>query len=268
MHNRFLLFILLFFISTLSYSQFSINTGSKGINYEKPREYAIGGITMTGVRYLDHDVLVHLTGLSVGDNVMVPGDKLTKAITKLWDQGLFSDVQLYASKIEGGTIFLNFKLKERPRLSKFKFTGVKKHEADDLRDQVKLIKGSQVTDNIINNTRNTIKNFFIDKGYLNIEVDINQIDDTTMVNNVIIDINVKKNDKVKIREIYITGNKIIPATKLRRAMKETKQKNVYNIFKASKYIEENFKEDKKSLIAKYNELGYRDAVIIKDSLTH
>ncbi|MCF8373270.1 MAG: outer membrane protein assembly factor BamA [Bacteroidales bacterium] len=268
MHNKFLLFILLSILSNLSFSQYSINTGSKGISYEKPREYEIGGITMSGIRYLDHEVLVHLTGLSVGDKIMVPGEKLTKAITKLWDQGLFSDVQLYASKIEGSTIFLNFKLMERPRLSKFKFTGVKKHEADDLREQVKLVKGSQVTDNIINNTRNTIENFFIDKGYLKVDVDIKQIDDTAMVNNVMLEIDITKNEKVKIRDIYFVGNNIIPDKKLRRAMKETKRKTWYNIFKASKYIEAEYKDDKKKVITKYNELGYRDAVILKDSLAY
>lgn len=268
MHNKFLLFILLSILSNLSFSQYSINTASKGISYEKPREYEIGGITMSGIRYLDHDVLVHLTGLSVGDKVMVPGEKLTKAITKLWDQGLFSDVELYASKIDGSVIFLDFKLMERPRLSKFKFTGVKKHEADDLREQVKLAKGSQVTDNIINNTRNTIENFFVDKGYLKVEVDIKQIDDTAMVNNVMLEIDIKKNEKVKIRDIYFVGNNIIPDKKLRRAMKETKRKTWYNIFKSSKYIEADFKEDKKNVITKYNELGYRDAVILKDSLAY
>ena len=266
MHNKTLFVILLLLFSIPSFGQFSINTGSKNISYEKPKEYEIGGITMSGVKYLDHDVLVHLTGLSIGNKVMVPGDKLTKAITKLWDQGLFSDVQLFAARIEGNTIFLDFKLQERPRLSKFRFTGVKKHEADDLRDQVKLIKGGQITDNILNNASNTIKNFFIDKGYLNVEVDITQIDDTSMVNNVILNIDIAKNDKVKIREIVVMGNEVIPAKKLRRAMKDTKQKTWWNIFKASKYIEETYKEDKKSIIAKYNEQGYRDAVIVKDSL--
>ncbi|MEA3444906.1 MAG: POTRA domain-containing protein, partial [Bacteroidota bacterium] len=268
MHNKYILVLLLSFISHISFGQFSINAASAGIDYEKPQEYEIGGITMSGIKYLDHEVLVHLAGLRVGDKIMVPGDKLTKAITKLWDQGLFSDVQLYASKIVGNKIFLDFKLMERPRLSKFKFTGVKKHEADDLREQVRLVKGSQVTDNIINNTRHTIENFFIDNGFLNVNVDIRQVDDTSMVNNIILYIDINKNEKVKISEIYFVGNEIIPDNKLRRAMKETKRKAWYNIFKGSKYIESNYKEDKKSIIKKYNELGYRNATITKDSLAH
>ena len=264
-HKLQLLIVLLILISFNSYSQFTLSSGLSGINYEKPQEFEIGGITISGIKYLDHEVLIHLTGLSVGDVIMVPGEKLTKAINKLWNQGLFSDIKLKATKITGNTIFLDFELVERPRLSKFKFSGIKKHEADDLRDLIKLVKGNQITDNIINNTENTILDYFIDKGFLNSEVNITQVDDTSLVNNVILHIDITNLERVKIQEIYFTGNTIIKESKLRRAMKETKRKTWYNIFKASKYIEDNFTEDKKSIIAKYNEQGFRDAKILIDS---
>ncbi len=262
-------FIILLFFSLFCFqvaAQYSLGSGTTGIRYDNPKEYEIGGITLSGIKYLDQQVLIHITGLSVGQKVMVPGKDLTDGIKKLWDQGLFSDVRLTATKIEGTTIFLDFYLQERPRLSKFKFNGVKKHEADDLRDLVKLSRGSQITDNIINNTINTIKEFYVDKGFLFADITIKQVDDTTAVNNVILDIDIKPNKRIKINEIYFTGNTVIPDKKLRRAMKETKRKTWYNIFKSSKYIEEQFKEDKKSIVLKYNQAGYRDANISIDSM--
>jgi len=262
-----ILIILLLLISFASFSQSIINTSLSGIRYEKPIEFEIGGITVSGVKYLDQSVLISLTGLSVGDKLLVPGEKLTKAIEKLWAHGLFSDIKLSATKIEGNKIFLDFNLTERPRLSKFKFIGIKKHEADDLRDMVQFVKGSQITDNMINNATNSIKDFYIDKGYLNTEVNIVQIDDTSLVNNVIVNVNIDKKERIKIQEIYFDGNKVITDAKLRRTMKETKRKTWYNIFKASKYIEENFIVDKNSILGKYNEMGYRDANIITDSIS-
>ena len=268
MRNKLQIVILIFLLTSLNtFSQFSINTGLSGIKYEKPQEFEIGGITIVGIKYLDHDVLINITGLSVGDIIMVPGEKLTKAVNKLWDQGLFSDVILRATKITGNTIFLEIELVERPRLSKFKFTGVKKHEADDLRDLIKLVKGNQVTDDIINNAKNSIENYFIDKGFLNTDVSITQIDDTSLVNNVILNIDITNLERIKIDNIYFTGNTVLKDSKLRRAMKETKRKTWYNIFKSSKYIEANFKEDKNSILRKYNELGFRDAKILVDSIS-
>jgi outer membrane protein insertion porin family len=247
-------------------AQYTLGAQSNEIRYDNPKEYEIGGITLSGIKYLDQQVLIHITGLSIGQKVMVPGKDLTDAIKKLWEQGLFSDVKLSATKIEGNTIFLDFFLLERPRLSKFKFTGVKKHEADDLRDMVKLSRGSQVTDNIINNTINTIEDYYIDKGYLYADVTVAQVDDTAAINNVILEINIEKNKRIKIKEIYFVGNTVIPDNKLRRTMKETKKKTWYNIFKSSKYIEDVFKEDKISLISKYNTQGYRDAKVLIDSI--
>ncbi len=268
MLNKIKILVILFILSSIgSYSQGIINTGLSGIRYDKPKEFEIGGITISGVKYLDHSVLIDLTGLSVGDKLLVPGEKLTKAIEKLWAQGLFSDIKLSATKVIGSKIFLDFYLAERPRLSKFNFIGIKKHEADDLRDLVQLVRGSQVTDNIINNTKNTITNYYVDKGYLNTEVKIIQKDDTTMVNNVILNINVNKNERIKIQEIYFKGNKVLSDGKLRRAMKETKRKTWYNIFKASKYIDEKFEEDKNAVLSKYNEMGFRDAKIVSDSIS-
>ena len=278
--KAFLVFLFSILI-TFSYAQVGLNSNT-GISYTMPKEYEIGGITVSGIKYLDETALISLSGLAVGDKIQVPGEEVTKAIEKLWKQGLFSDVKIKAVKYVGNTIFLNIYLQERPRLSKFAFRGVKKSEADDLREDLKLIKGMQVTDNIVNTSKYKIRNYFIDKGYYNCEVDIVQKDDTTLLNNIILVFNIKKKNKVKIKEIIFEGNNqtkmqknllifetevpVVSAKKMRHLMKDTKQKSVSHIFKTSKFIESNYKTDKQKIIARYNSLGYRDAQIVEDSV--
>jgi outer membrane protein insertion porin family len=224
------------------------------------------GFTVSGIQYLDQNVLIQLSGLQVGQTISIPGDAITNAITKLWKHGLFGDVEISATKIIGNKIFLDIYLKERPRLSKFNFTGVSKSQADDIRDEIKLIRGSQVTDDLISLTTRKVNAFFIKKGYLDVETNITQTDDTLMPNTVILTINVDKKKKVKIEDIVFEGNQEFKPGKLHRAMKETKRKRWYTIFKGSKFIEENYEKDKKSIITKYNEKGYRDATITYDSI--
>lgn len=236
------------------------------IDYAKPKEYEIGGITISGIKYLDHNVLVQLSGLKIGQKVKVPGDKITNAIKKLWKHGLFGDIKVSVTKIMGDKIFLDIYLKERPRLSKFKFEGVSKSQADDLRDEIKLIRGSQVTDDVINMTKIRIKNYYVEKGFYNVETEITQHPDTMMPNTVILDIKIDKKQKVKIEEIILRGNEVFKDGKLYRSMKDTKRRLWYNIFKSSKFNEAKYEDDKKKLIAKYNEKGYRDAVIEYDSV--
>lgn len=248
-------------------AQFNLGSQSSTIRYESPKDYEIGGITISGVKFLDQDVLIQLSGLMIGEKIKVPGEKLSDALKKLWNQGLFSDVVISATKISGNTIFLNIHLQERPRLSKYRFSGIKKHEADELKDDyVKLIKGGQVTDNLINNTIYSIRNYYIDKGYYFADVKILQSDDSTLLNNVVLDIQINKGKRARISEIEVIGNTVLPARKFKMAMKETKENKWYNIFKPSKYIESNIKEDKNSILAKYNSMGYRDAKILRDSM--
>ncbi|MFH0761856.1 MAG: outer membrane protein assembly factor BamA [Bacteroidota bacterium] len=239
------------------------------MNYNRDAvEYEIGGVTISGIKYLDQKVLHQFSGLEVGRIITFPGEDIREAIEKLWDQELFSDVRITATRIEENKIFLDIYLQEMPRLSQFSFSGVNKQEADDLKEKVKLVRGNLVTPFTISRTIYLAKDHFVIKGYLNTEVEIIQRPDTTLQNATILDIRVDKKEKVKIREIRFEGNNILPENKLRRAMKETKQKAWYNIFKSSKFLEENLKTDEENIIAKYNELGYRDARIIGDSLYH
>ncbi|HKK69469.1 MAG TPA: outer membrane protein assembly factor BamA, partial [Bacteroidales bacterium] len=247
-------------------AQVSLQNQLSNPDYSNPKEYVIGGIQVTGIQHLDQSVIVHLSGLQVGDTISVPGEKITNAIEKLWEQGLFSDVKIAADRIVGDQIFLNLILKERPRLSKFTFNGVKKGQADDLRENLDLVKGAQVTENLLLNIRSGVKRYFVDKGFRKVEVDIVQEPDTTMPNNVILYINVDPNERIKIENLIIEGNEYFPDWRLRLKMKETKEKAWYHLFKASKFIREDFKDDKKAIIDKYNEEGFRDARIIVDSI--
>jgi len=303
--KNFFIILLLLLISYHGITQVAIGDDLAEINYSTPKEYEIGGITVTGVRYLDNNVLIMLSGLVVGDKIIVPGDKITDAIHNLWDQGLFENIRVIAQKIEGDVIFLEINLAERPRLSKFAITGVGKSDADNLRDDIQLVAGDVVTDNLILRTENTIKNFYFAKGFMNTEVVIQRENDTVRPNHIILNIDIDKNKKVKVYNINVYGNESLNESQVEKAFKNTKEKSVVEplehadtlvissvkagknldavdvannvgeyfsdnmklrIFKSSKYIEKDYKEDKLNLIKKYNEKGYRDATISKDSI--
>ncbi len=236
------------------------------ISYSAPQQYTIGGIEVEGVRYLDHNALISISGLKVGDEINVPGEEISNAIKKLWDQGLLSDVAINASRIEGSKIFLTLELKERPRLSKFSFKGIKKGQADDLKNKVNLVRGRIVTDAMLKNAQNTVRKHFVEKGFLNTEVRIVQIEDTLQHNSVALRIEVDRKSRVKINDIYFEGNEVFTEKQLRRKLKETKERRPYRIFKASKFIRSKFEEDKEKLISFYNAQGYRDAYIIQDTV--
>ncbi|HBF87806.1 MAG TPA: outer membrane protein assembly factor BamA [Bacteroidales bacterium] len=264
MKIKFLFLISILLFSLTSFSQ--INSDGIEIDYSNPKEYEIGGISVSGIKYLDHNVVIGLSGLSVGDKINVPGEEITEAIKKLWEQKLFSDIQIQATKIVESTIFLDIYLQEKPRLSKFSFKGVTKAEADDIREKIKLTKGNQVTENLIINTKNIITNFFEDKGFMFTKVNIIQSDDSLLVNNVILKIIIDKGNRIKINKIEFEGNDKISDNKLKRYLKDTKEKKIYRIFKVSKYVDSNLKTDKQNILDKYNTQGFRDAKIIKDTI--
>lgn len=262
------IFLFVFIIITfVSNAQISLGgADSVVINYAAPADYEIGGITVSGANHLDQNVLILLSGLSVGDKVQVPGDKFSTAIENLWKQGLFEDVKITATKVQGNSIFINIAVLERPRLLKFSLKGMTKSEADDIREKIKLIKGKVVTDALITSTSVKVRDFFVTKGYMDTKVDIKKEKDEKYDNSITLMINVTKGNKVKVKDINIIGSHSIEMWKLRRAFKETKRKRWWNPFNSGKYDEDNFQKDKKSLIAKYNEKGFRDAKIVRDTM--
>ena len=267
--KKYLIIIVTLFFTSINYSYSQITIGGEEeiiLDYNRPKEYEIGGITVVGVRFLDNFALVKLTGLEVGDKIQVPGDKIAGAIKKLWVQGLFDDIAINIKKVDGELIFLEVVLKERARLSRFSFSGIKKTEADEIREKIKLVSGKVLNDNLLNNTENLIRKYYAEKGYLNAKIELIQTPDSLLLNSVMLKIKIDRNERVKIAEIKITGNKELSTKKIKKLMKETKERAVYKIFTSSKYQEKLYNEDKLAIIERYNELGFRDAKILRDTV--
>lgn len=234
----------------------------------KPRTYEIGGIEVTGNLNNDPQILANLSGLKVGQQVTVPGEQISNAIKKYWEYGLFSDVKIGVSKIEGRLIFLEIYLQERPRLSELNYHGLKKSEREAVDEKVSMMKGSQVTPYLVARAERFIKGHFVEKGFYNIDVDVVQRDDTSKVNHVILDVYVDKKDKVKVKTLTFEGNEAFTDAKLNRITKKTNEKGrLVNFFRTKKFVREDYNEDLDRIIEKYNEKGYRDAYIAKDSVS-
>ena len=254
------------------------------IDYSSPKKYEIGGVTVTGVQNLNKNTLLEISGLKVGEEITIPSDKISSAIKNLWKQGLFSDVDILIEKIIDDIIFLNINIKEQNRLSKFKFKGkISKSDINSLKEELNITRGDILTKNLINNSVNKIKEYFINKGFYKISVNYLVSPDTLKNNYKNLTFTINKGKKVKIKNIIINGRKKIFNTKqnlifkkdsiyaisdfqIRKSMKETKKKNAWRFYKASKFIQQNFINDKKNIIKKYNEIGYRDARITYDTV--
>ncbi|MDR1172109.1 MAG: outer membrane protein assembly factor BamA, partial [Bacteroidales bacterium] len=238
------------------------------MDYSNAQEYVVGGVRVTGVKILDANVLVSMSGLDIGRKITVPGDDITRVVEKFWEQGLFSDVKVIAEKIEGSVIFIEIVLHERPRLSKFTIEGIRKGEVKDLTEKINLKSGQQVTENVLNNIKTIVTKHYREKGFYNVTTDFIQKNDTTLGNRVSLKVLINKQSKVKIAEIDFIGNEDFRDRRLRRTMKKTKQlKRNLNIFKSKKYVASNFKEDRTKLSDFYSKNGYRDFKIVNDSLT-
>ncbi len=198
--------------------------GGLQLDYSNPKEYQIEAIDVVGSEFLDKNAIISISGLSIGSTIKIPGDAISGAIKKLWNQGILGDVSVFISKVEGNKVWLSIELKERPRLTKFAFEGINKTQKGDLEDEIKLIKGRVVTDAVVKNTELTIKKYFQGKGYLNTEVKIVQQKDTLLSNSVMLRIEVHKKNKVKINDIIFTGNDVFLDAKLKSKMKGTGEK--------------------------------------------
>ena len=232
-----------------------------------PRRYEIGGITVSGIDDYEDYVLIGLSGLSVGQIITVPGEEITEATKRYWKNGLFSNVCITAERIVGNKIYINIALEKRPRLSDINYNGVKKSEREDLEEKIGLMKGNQITPNMIDRARIVIKRYFDDKGFKEADIQLVQRDDLANPGNIILDINIDKKEKIKVHSITIDGNEALPDSKLLWAMKKTNKKgfNRY-LFRQKKFIQTDYEADKQHVIDKYNEYGYRDAHIVTDSV--
>ncbi len=237
------------------------------IYYATPKSYTIADIKVTGMESYEEYVLIGLSGLSVGQEIMIPGEEITEALKRYWRNGLFSDVKIVASKIEGGNVWLEVQLSPRPRISEIRFSGIKKVDKEEIEKKIGLIVGNQITPNMADRAKTLIKRYYDEKGFKNAVVEVLQQEDPSTPNQVFVDINVDRKDKVKINQIIIDGNYALSDSKINRAMKKTNQRGkLENIFSTKKFVEEEFIKDKMAVIEKYNEYGYRDAAILQDTV--
>lgn len=300
-----ILFVLITFCIPALYAQEPVkqeeNIPVLDIDYDAPKQYEIGGITTTGSTNFDQRLLL----FSVGDFIEIPGEKISKSIKRIWETGLYEDISITITKVIGTTIFLNIHTIDRNRLVAFGFTGSRKGEETDLRDKIKIAQGNIVNDNMKQTCINNIKEYYIGKGFYNCKITVNEKKDEKISNGVNLIFNIDKGKKMKIENIYITGNQKVVAGKLTKAMKETREKTrfmpfykadtviahfmrnpdeykskdllehlgdyfsnrvKFRLFKASKFNDDLYEKDKVKLIEKYNEYGYRDALIIDDSV--
>ncbi|MFZ1237538.1 MAG: POTRA domain-containing protein [Prevotella sp.] len=259
---------------------FSVNMNAQDkivhpdINYAgTPKSYSIGGISVTGIEGYEDYVLSGISGLAVGQTITVPGNDVTNAVKRYWKHGLFSDVSISADSIVGNKIYLNIYLQTLPRVTEINYIGLKKSEKEDMESKLGLLKGGQVTPNSISRAKILAKKYFDDKGFKNADVEVRQRVDVANKNSVILDVSVDKKEKMKVGQIIIEGNKALSDGQIKGGLfkkgafkKIHEAGKVSTFLKAKKFTPERWKEDQKNLIAKYNEQGYRDAVILKDSI--
>lgn len=232
-----------------------------------PRKYEIAGITVKGADNYEDYVLIGLSGLEIGQEIEIPGNDITAAMKRFWRQGLFSDVSIKWTKAYGNKAWLEIELKMQPRISEINYIGMKKSEREDLEASLGLVKGNQITPNIVSRATKLVKRHFDEKGYKNAEVKIVQRDDLSHENEVIVDVIVDKKEKIKVHKIYVEGNQNLSDFKVKWAMKKTNERlNLLHLFRTKKFVDENYEADKDRIIEKYNELGYRDAMIVEDSV--
>ena len=286
-------------------AQIQIGDDLSEIDYSNPKEYEIGGIVVEGAQYVDPSMLSMIAGLRVGQKVTIPSDDIASAIRKIWDQGMFEDVAINATDFVGGKVFLQIVIKERARVSRFSFKGIKKSEADEIRNKINLSRGDIATNHLLTKTQRIIENYYYDKGYLNVSIDIEQVADTARESYVDMIINIDKGPKMKIGAINVIGNESLSDGQILAAMKDTKDRGHFDplnplgplvvntvadvftlkplqavtgieeyfyenyrprIFKSSRYLEKDFVADKQKIVEKYNSKGYRDARIVRDSV--
>ncbi len=236
-------------------------------NFIKDKSYELGGISVTGLQKFEEQTVKVYSGLKVGQQIKLPGDKLTSAIKKLYETKQFSNVEVYLAKLDENVAYLEFEVQELPQLNNVTIKGVKKNKAKDLQKDAELKKGAMVTDNLVVTTKNYFKKKYQEKGFLNTKVNLDTRKDTSNVNSVNMMVRIDKGEKVKIKTISFDGNNALSSSKLRKAMKNTKQKMIGRFWKGSKFIEADFKEDLENLVTNYSENGYRDARILDHSIS-
>ncbi|MEL6254607.1 MAG: outer membrane protein assembly factor BamA [Bacteroidota bacterium] len=236
------------------------------LDRENPKTYILKGLEVEGSEYSDKNAIISISGLVVGEQITVPGLQVSEVLKRLWKENLFADVKVRVDKIEGPNIFLTIEVKERPRISQFSFEGISKGHAEDLREKINFIRGTILTESKEKSAKRIIRNFYVEKGHYNVAVDIISQADKILKNGVTVNIKVDKGPKIRIKELNFENNTAFEDPKLRKKLKKIHQKTWWRFWARSKYFPKQFEESKAGLIEFYNEGGFRDAIVLSDTV--
>ena len=266
-NSRTILFVLSiiasFFVAPALQAQVELGTT---IDYAEPRKMKIAGITVMGAEYTDAQAILLSCGLKTGQEIMIPGDEIADALRKLWKNQLFSSIDIRLAEARGDDAFLVIVVKELPKLGVFKFDGIKKGDADNIREKMKIRSGNIVNENLKATATNIIKDFYVEKGYFNAKVNIIEKPYPNLPNAVELTFDIERGNRIKIEEIEWVGADKMSVATLNRTMKNTKKAAFYHVFKSSKFLEDEYEEDKAAIVARYNKEGFRNMRIVKDSI--
>ena len=262
--GRFLAILALTFMSALSYGQ----EGGFQVDYNHPRKFKVGGVAVEGNTYYSDQQIVSASGLVKGMDVTVPSDDISAVVQRLWLRRYFEDVAVTVDSLSaaGDSAFFTIRIKERPRVSRWSFSGVKSSERKDIEERVNLRRGGEFSEYVEKTTSDIIKRYFAEKGYLLCTVEAQVSKDTIVKNAIRVNFDINKGDKIKVKEINFIGNEDVSDFKLARSMKKTKSNKFYNFFNSKKFNEKEYVNDKKNAISAFNEAGYRDARLVRDSV--
>lgn len=236
------------------------------IDLNNPQEYRIADITVTGAVFNNENVVVMVSELYVGQTILIPGEQIASAIRNLWRQQLFQHVAITVTSIQGNSVFLNIELEEMPRLNRFDFKGVRRTDADNLREQLNLVRNDVMTEGMLFRAESTIRDYFIEKGFLRPTITIEQVPDTVRANTKGLIFNIDRGARTRIANVNVYGNYSLSDGRIKRLMENTRERSLRFFFSSSKLVQEQFEEDKQKVIDRYNEIGKRDARIVRDSI--
>ena len=255
-------------LTVLIFGSITAVKAQERVPFDQGKKYILADVAIVGDISFNSQTVVTFSGLQKGQQITIPGEEISTAIKKLGKLGLFDEISFYVNKIQNDSIYLDLNIVELPKLSEVKFVGVKKSKVEALIKDNSLNKGKVVNENLITTTKNYIENKYKKDGFFNTKVNINTVKDTANANQVNMLVTIDKGEKVKIHKIDFVGNTKLSDKTLRKAMKDTKQKNVFRILKASKFIKDKYKKDLEKVIEVYKEKGYRDARIVSDSVAY
>ncbi|MCI2122033.1 MAG: hypothetical protein LKK19_04960, partial [Bacteroidales bacterium] len=267
--KRFCIIVCLLFSVTFSaIAQEGNQTSGIVVDYDHPKTYTVGALRVKGVKYIDESSILSITGIQPGEKLTVPSQDLSQVVKRLWLQKRFSSVGLTIDSLgQGDTAYFSLVLAERERVSAWIYKGVKNSERDDLKDKLHLRKGQQLSEYVKQTSVDLINDYYHEKGYLKSNVEVQVAKDSMIANAVRVTFDVTKGPKVRIKAISYSGQgDDISKFKLDKSMKKTKDKSIYNLFSSKKFNEKEYPNDKQSLVSVFNEKGYRDAKIEKDSV--